>query len=74
MSWIFTSGDCFNSFFTIYGMYYQTVSFFGNPLIYGLLREMGLGIFSFASGYLIAYNNPLSFFPLTISKNFIKNG
>lgn len=31
---------------------------FGNPFIYGLLREMGLGIFSFASGYLISYNNP----------------
>jgi peptidoglycan/LPS O-acetylase OafA/YrhL len=31
---------------------------FGNPLIYGLFREMGLGIFTFASGWLIAYNNP----------------
>jgi len=31
---------------------------FGNPLIYGSLRELGLGIFSFASGYLIAYNTP----------------
>jgi peptidoglycan/LPS O-acetylase OafA/YrhL len=31
---------------------------FGNPLIYGSFRELGLGIFSFASGYLISYHNP----------------
>jgi len=44
---------------------------FGNPLLYGTFKELGLGIFSFASGYLIAYNNP-EFFSLQDIKKFYK--